>query len=1213
MQLLNDRLVHTATDIASFLECPHRTVLNRDYALGLISRPEREIPEVERILTERGLALEEAYRSKMMKRGRRVMTVDRPGNQREALNRAELETRSLMKSGVDVIMQAVLFDGTWLGFADALERVEEVSPDGDHLYEVADMKLTSTVHAREVVQLSQYTAQVGEILGRLPSTFRIYLGDLVPMSIKTDSTMAFLRRLRGAYLETIADTQRSIHYPWRIDACRRCPWSEVCERTRRADDHLTQVPSLSRNAVSALERGGISSRVQLAGLSSETLMNVANSARVPVPTLTRYRESAILSLDYTERGIDRAITIRRPPTEPLRGVLGLPDPCQGDIFLHVEQDPLLGGKRFLYALGLHNTGTPDQTNAVTFASDEVSEHKLVEDLLSQLQMWITQVDRESNPRRHIYVWGDEPIRAITNAAARHSVDGHELTRLSKSGRIVNLRAIVRQGVRTARHVDYLRDLDAYSADDAGTKLAVETDPLVAFSLFWQGRDKEKMRASIERTVQVELGRLVSLRKWLLELKGAEIALLETEGRPVPDRTTRDNPRERVDVEFLRISRELNVIAESAGSTFNSDDEARAVRLLLDLMNWHRREHAPAWLEYFAMRDLSDDEFVEHREALGGLQLLFDDSGDGGSTTRPASRRFSFPLGQEHRIKFGDEVESPTWKGGYVLRVTKIDGPTGFIELTANDDHIWNSQPSITAVTPKAPFQINVIQSAIQRVAAEISANPTRRVDGIGPFKAARNLLCKTPPQGIEISQSMAPPLQVTETAVETSRSVVAHVLITALGLARNLICLPEREGDTTAPSTLPIRPHKETAVAKARRLALQLSGTALAIQGPPGTGKTQLGAEMILDLLQSDKRVGITANTHHAIVNLLDATIRAANKAGFDGVRAIQKAPKSDRCHSDSVDVTESNQDVDRDIQTIDYKYNLFAGTAFMYARPAFNERLDAIFIDEAGQMSLANALAVSTAAKQVFLLGDPQQLQQVSRGEHPLDASVSGIGHLIGDGATIEPEMGILLDTTYRMHPDICGFISEQVYDGRLSADDSCRLQCVDGTGTHIGGSGLWYLPVTHEGNRVESSEEAQAIKTACVSLVGRLYTDCTGGQRPLEPKDIIVVAPYNRQVDLLRTYLPSGVEVGTVDKFQGSEAPVVFYSMTASNGSDVLRGIEFLFSLNRVNVAISRARALAVLVCNPALLSVPCHTVEEVKMVNTVCRFVELARVAT
>jgi uncharacterized protein len=198
-------------------------------------------------------------------------------------------------------------------------------------------------------------------------------------------------------------------------------------------------------------------------------------------------------------------------------------------------------------------------------------------------------------------------------------------------------------------------------------------------------------------------------------------------------------------------------------------------------------------------------------------------------------------------------------------------------------------------------------------------------------------------------------------------------------------------------------------------------------------------------------------------------------------------------------------------------------------------------------------------------------------------------------------------------MHPEICRFISEQVYDGRLSADDSCRLQCVDGTGTHIGGSGLWYLPVTHQGNRVESSEEAQAIKTACVSLLGRLYTDRTGRQRNLKPEDIIVVAPYNRQVDLLSTYLPSGVKVGTVDKFQGSEAPVVFYSMTASNGSDVLRGIEFLFSLNRVNVAISRARVLAVLVCNPALLSVPCRTVEEVKMVNTVCRFVELARVAT
>jgi uncharacterized protein len=289
----------------------------------------------------------------------------------------------------------------------------------------------------------------------------------------------------------------------------------------------------------------------------------------------------------------------------------------------------------------------------------------------------------------------------------------------------------------------------------------------------------------------------------------------------------------------------------------------------------------------------------------------------------------------------------------------------------------------------------------------------------------------------------------------------------------------------------------------------------------------------------------------------------------------------------------------------------LVAGTAWLFASPDFDQALDALFIDEAGQMSLANALAAATSARQLFLLGDPRQLAQPTRGDHPDGVGVSALAHLIGDHDTVPANRGIFLPVSRRMHPDICGFISEQFYDSRLTSHPTCAGQTIgprDPGGVPVG-SGLRRIDVRHTGNRVEAREEVLAIAGACANLLGVPWTNEAGETRPLEPHDIIVVAPYNRQVDLLNQMLPPGVVAGTVDRFQGREAVVVFYSMTASDALDLSRGLEFLFGLDRLNVAISRARALAVLVHSPSLLIASCRTAEEVRLVNATCRLAELA----
>ena len=271
----------------------------------------------------------------------------------------------------------------------------------------------------------------------------------------------------------------------------------------------------------------------------------------------------------------------------------------------------------------------------------------------------------------------------------------------------------------------------------------------------------------------------------------------------------------------------------------------------------------------------------------------------------------------------------------------------------------------------------------------------------------------------------------------------------------------------------------------------------------------------------------------------------------------------------------------------------LVAGTAWLFSRDKMDGQLDYLFIDEAGQVSLADAIAMGTAARNIVLLGDPQQLPQVRQGIHPGDSGRSVLEHLLAGQATVPEDRGVFLDQTWRMHPLVCSFISQLSYDGRLKSAEGRDRQRI--ASSVFDGAGLRFMPVEHVGNAQASEEEANAVAAAVRGLLdGGTFTDIEGQVRPLTERDILVVAPYNMQVRCLREALPAGIEVGTVDKFQGREAPVVFFSMASSTGEDVPRGLEFLFSRNRFNVAISRAKALAVLVCSPHLLNVPCRNVE-------------------
>lgn len=385
-------------------------------------------------------------------------------------------------------------------------------------------------------------------------------------------------------------------------------------------------------------------------------------------------------------------------------------------------------------------------------------------------------------------------------------------------------------------------------------------------------------------------------------------------------------------------------------------------------------------------------------------------------------------------------------------------------------------------------------------------------------------------------------------------------------------------------------------------IALGLNESYLFIQGPPGAGKTWTGARIVAHLLASHRRVGIAAQSHKAIHNLLKEieAVACDEHIIFRGVKK-STSDNPDSVYDDNFITSESEQakifESLSDIQ-------LLAGTAWLFARNELDRKLDYLVIDEAGQMALANAVAMGTAARNLILLGDPLQLAQVSQGTHPQGTGASVLEHLLGESATIPEDRGIFLERSFRMHPDVCAFISEIVYGGRLRSDEIAARR------TTSFGTGIQFIPVDHQGNRSASDEEVARIQQRVAEMLQGSFTDKDGSTRALREEDFMVVAPYNAQVRRLRAAVPPEIRVGTVDKFQGQQAPIVFFSMATSSGEDVPRNLAFLLSRNRLNVAISRAQCLAVLVCSPRLLEARCHSIEEMALVNALCRLAEYAR---
>jgi uncharacterized protein len=391
-----------------------------------------------------------------------------------------------------------------------------------------------------------------------------------------------------------------------------------------------------------------------------------------------------------------------------------------------------------------------------------------------------------------------------------------------------------------------------------------------------------------------------------------------------------------------------------------------------------------------------------------------------------------------------------------------------------------------------------------------------------------------------------------------------------------------------------------TTLEKAVTAICNLTNSYILVQGPPGAGKTFTASRAIVDLLTQGKRVGVSSNSHKAINTLLNEVEKLAAQRNIK-FRGVKKCSDDDHCLNGRFieDVTDNET-------VISGGYDLVAGTAWLFARAEMDQALDYVFIDEVGQVSLANVVATATSARNIALIGDQMQLAQPTQGIHPGESGCSALEYALKNVATVPPSLGIFLDNTRRMHPDVCRFISDAFYDSRLQADSANsrqRLVLAPDAYKACAPTGLRFIDVNHANCSQSSEAEAICLNEIYRNLLKQHWIDREGRESQIGLADILVVSPYNMQVDLLRGTLPPGARVGTVDKFQGQEAAVVLISMATSSAEDMPRNIEFLFSRNRLNVAVSRARCLAILFANPRLLETPCSTIKQMQLVNALC----------
>ena len=1147
-----DETTFSPSDLVAFADCAHLTQLERAAAAKLIQRPYFDDPALA-ALVERGRQHEANYLARLEQDalaagGGASTTVTRiEWDLQSGVQSAARATAEAMARGDRIIYQATFLASGWRGHADFLVRIDEPSPAFPWSYEPADAKLARHAKAGAILQLCAYAEMVSKIQQSLPEHIHLILGG-PGAPVHKFRLDDFFAYYRWLKDEFLAAVSANPPtFPPHATYPEPVERCVTCNWSSQCIDRRHTDDHLSLVAgITGNQRVALERR----GVSTMSLLSVLPLPVQP-PLEHASPESVARSreqarLQVEGRNVGRLLYELLDQNEPGLGLCGLPAPSPGDLFLDLEGDPFALDAGLEYLFGVLEPGRLDSTGNATY-HEWWAQSAATERVAFEAVIDFIMERRRQDPTLHVFHYNHYEVTAFKRLMCRYGTREPQVDELLRGGVFIDLYRVVRQGVRAS--------VESYSIK--------KLEPLYEFTRDVGLRDAGASRAELETWLELDAtgpldpavretvrvyNRDDCRSAWRLRnwLEDRRSELAKQVGSPLARPKLPEGQTDGT------AETDLEIAALFARLRAGAPDDARAMtaeqtaRVLLADL-----------LEYHRREDKSAYWEFHTRCELTDHELIEDRTcigglkyvGEVGKVARSNIYEFEYAP-QEHAIEPGQTVFDPRTKEiiGTVYEIDEIKRRIRFKRTTPPDTPI--------GLVPKNIVRTGTLRAAIRRVAEWVAQNGIDAVPS--DHRAIRDLLLRRPPR---------------------LREVQGGAIVTA----------------------------GEDVVEASQRLAASLDAGVLAVQGPPGSGKTYAGARMALALLANGKRVGITANSHRAIKKFLSDLCDAADGARHK-VEILQAADHEDDALNLPCVTVCSNADSAKIAP--DCTANVIAGTAWLWAREEMAHTVDVLFVDEATQVSLANAVASSHAARSIVLLGDPRQLDQPVKGIHPPGAEKSVLEHVLGDEVTIAPDRGLFLDQTWRLHPDVCAFTSKAFYAGRLRSRPGLERQRLHADG-ELDGSGIRLVPVAHEGNANQSDEEAQEVRRIVDTLLaGGRWTDGDGVVRALTIDDILIITPYNAQVATLVGVLPRGARVGTVDKFQGQQAPVSIYSMASSTVADAPRGMSFLYSPNRLNVATSRARCLAVVVACPEIFRVSCHTPEQIRLANSFCQLAEFAQ---
>ena len=1155
MRKHNGGYLHTPSDLVEFLRSPFATWMTRRF----VDDPSTTVPDADppELLSLRGQAErhDRAFLAELQEGGRDIYEVPSGGD------RVQL-TSQAMQAGHAAIFHAVLTQADFCVQAGFLVRVDGVSVLGDYAYEVWETTLARVVKPELLIQLCCHADLLETLQGCRPKQIHIVLGNGEQQSFRTNDYVYYYRALKTAYVSFVEQSSQvdNEHPPLPNLAGNNGRWQSHAEALLESADHLCRVATITQQQMDKLQGAGITTMQALA----ET--NETHIPRLDDAVFARLKGQARLQIASAEL-IQPVYQIVMPLAEdPRKGLALLPPASRLDVYFDMEGYPLTeGGLEYLFGASYVEPGEAQcKVGEPRFidwwAHDAHEEKRAFEGFVD----WVF-ARWQTDSSLHIYHYANYEVAALRRLMGRYGTREAEVDTLLRQNVFVDLYTIVRQGLQVGEPRYSIKNLEHLYREQRAGAVTQAVDSIAFYDRWLASGESRRWQESpllqdIRAYNRDDCESTWQLTEWLRQRQHeAGIEWVPAGGVVLNAEQALENLSEPNSRRELA-ERLLAEIPNDEAARMSEEDRWHTQEMLGHVVEFHRREEKPLWWATLERHAMTEQELMEDLDCLGGLErapeppvriknsLGFWYAFDPDQDTKLTAGKACFFA---HDLDITTDIHVLDRDAG---RVCLKFGPKKLTQLNGEQP------PLRLSLIPNERVSAQVITDAIEQ-----TARTWDEAQQLSP--ALKNFLLREPPR-----------LRHAPGRIETLPSLI--------GAGQDV----QQDVQTVAV-----------------RIVSALDQSTLCIQGPPGAGKTTTASAVILALLADGKRIGITSNSHAAILNLMHKCSDMQ-----EGSLACIKVGGSEEAPFLRQYIGAQYVKSVRDVLPRLSQVGLIGGTAWTFSAAGMRGKLDYLFVDEAGQVSVANLIGMAASTQNIILLGDQMQLSQPTQGSHPGESGQSSLAYLLQGQATIPDTLGLFLGTTWRLHPQLCDFISDTMYDGRLQAatQTAQRVVRIPQTGAQIirQEAGLVFVPVQHAGNSQGSDEEVERVQEIVAELLGRELTDENGqAVGTVGFEDILCVAPYNMQVRKLQAALGPHARVGSVDKFQGQEAAVVIVSMCASQGESSPRGIEFLFNRNRLNVALSRARSLAIVVANPGLSQTRCSSVANMALVNVLCRVME------